>query len=94
MAEMADLMKMDRTTLVRALKPLREKGWIDAVPEGSGSRRHALTLMAAGHAKIVEAIPLWQAAQSEYEAEVGTDRAYQLRSDFLTTTGAVEALRK
>ena len=38
MADLADAMVMDRTTLVRALKPLQRDGIVDAAPESSGTR--------------------------------------------------------
>jgi DNA-binding MarR family transcriptional regulator len=88
MAEMAELMQMDRTTLLRAVKPLREKAWVKADPQKGEPRRHVLTLSAAGRAKIQKAAPLWQAAQAEYEAEIGPDHARRLRSEFLSMTGA------
>src|ERR1700730_11710932 len=51
MAEMAQLMRMYRTTLLRALKPLREKACLNAEPEEGEPRRHILTLSSAGRAK-------------------------------------------
>ncbi len=89
MTEMAEVMQMDRTTLLRALKPLREKAWVSADPQADEPRRHALTLSAAGRAKIEEALPLWQAAQEEYEAEIGPEQARRLRGEFLGMTGAL-----
>jgi DNA-binding MarR family transcriptional regulator len=89
MTELSEIMHMDRTTLLRALKPLRDKAWVNAEPEKGDPRRHIMTLSSAGRAKIEEAMPLWQAAQTEYEAEVGPEHARQLRSEFLNMTGAV-----
>jgi DNA-binding MarR family transcriptional regulator len=89
MAEMAEVMQMDRTTLLRAIKPLRQKGWMRVRPEKSEPRRNELTLTSAGKAKRERALPLWQAAQAEYEAEIGPEHARRLRSEFLNMTGAL-----
>lgn len=89
MAEMAEVMRMDRTTLSRGLKPLREKRWVNAEPEENEPRRHVLTLTTVGRAKIKQAVPLWEAAQAEYEAEIGPEYARRLRSEFLNMTGAL-----
>jgi len=80
--DLADLMVMERTTLVRALKPLRESGWLSTVAEGP---KAALTfsLSASGKAKLAEAEPYWQAAQAEFESEVGRKQANALRTGLL-----------
>ncbi|MGC1302681.1 MAG: MarR family winged helix-turn-helix transcriptional regulator [Caulobacteraceae bacterium] len=88
-AEMAELMQMDRTTLLRAVKPLREKAWVNVDPQEDEPRRHVLTLSAGGRAKIVEARPLWETAQAEYEAEIGPEYARRLRGEFLNMTGVL-----
>lgn len=88
MAEMSELMQMDRTTLLRAVKPLREKAWVNANPQKGEPRRHVLRLSTAGRAKIKEAMPLWRAAQAEYEAAVGAKQARRMRGEFLNMTRA------
>jgi DNA-binding MarR family transcriptional regulator len=69
-SELAASMVMERTTLVRALKPLQGEGLIDSRPEG---RRSALkfSLSAAGKRKVSDCGPFWEAAQKEYESIVG-----------------------
>ena len=80
--ELAEMLIMERTTLVRALKPLQVSGWV--VTESSGnSRAFDLTLSASGLAKVDEAIPLWVEAQAAFEEEVGRDRAIRLRDDIV-----------
>src|SRR5258708_38640567 len=62
MAEMSELLQMDRTTLLRAVKPVPEKAWANADPQKGEPRRHVLTLSTAGRAKIEEAAPPWHPA--------------------------------
>lgn len=81
-ADLADLLVMERTSLVRALKPLQTMGWIAPRPAAEG-RGHELALTAAGKKKTAAAVLLWRAAQRAYEAEVGRDRAIRQRDEIL-----------
>ncbi|HEV7778006.1 MAG TPA: MarR family winged helix-turn-helix transcriptional regulator [Luteibacter sp.] len=83
MAELAETMGMDRTTLVRALKPLQRDRLVVTVAALKGSRQLALNLSAEGMARYEGALPYWMAAQKEFEARVGTDRARKLREELL-----------
>lgn len=80
--DLADLMIMERTTLVRALKPLQRLGYVVSEP---AERGRALVFSASvdGIRKVAEAIPLWLAAQQEFEQTFGRDRASRLRQDNL-----------
>jgi DNA-binding MarR family transcriptional regulator len=79
-AELADMLIMERTSLVRALKPLRAAGWV--VTERSGSGRVLdLTLSPSGLKKVSKAMPLWEEAQAAFEDQVGRDRAIRLRDE-------------
>ncbi|WP_349435168.1 MarR family winged helix-turn-helix transcriptional regulator [Pararhizobium sp. A13] len=79
MSEMAETMVMDRTTLVRALKPLERDGYVVSEPEGKGSRKLLLMLSAQGEKKLTEGVECWHAAQAEYVELVGAERADELR---------------
>ena len=69
---LAERLGLERTTLVRNLKLLEEKGWIKPVPGDRRGVRHRLTK--AGRQKLESAIPLWQAAQRQIEEKLaGTD---------------------
>ena len=85
-AEMAAKLVMDRTTLVRALKPLRTAGLVDAAT-GSGPG-HELRLTPAGERRHAEGEPLWQAAQREMEDRFGRDRMSGLRAELLDLAAA------
>jgi DNA-binding MarR family transcriptional regulator len=76
--ELAKIMIMERTSLVRALKPLQASGWV--VTERSDDvRAFDVTLSPSGMEKVGEAIPLWAEAQAAFEGEVGRDRAVGFR---------------
>ena len=72
---------MDRTTLLRALKPLQRDGLVNSKKSQSDPRQLILTLSAAGQRKLKEATRLWQKAQTEFETQVGSARAARMRSD-------------
>lgn len=77
-AELAALMVMERTTLLRALKPLREDGLLLTEAQGAKAAL-AYTLSAAGAKKLLQAEPCWIAAQQEFEANTGLQQARKLR---------------
>ena len=83
MAALADAMVMDRTSLLRALKPLQRDGLVVSTAAG---RRLELSLTAEGAAKLRAAAPLWRRAQAEFEAQFGASRAARLRDDLREIT--------
>jgi DNA-binding MarR family transcriptional regulator len=86
MSLLSDALVMDRTTLQRAVKPLERDGLI-AAKRGGGDgdpRQMAFLLTPAGRDKLKKAMVRWTAAQSEFEAQVGTTRAARLRKDLLS----------
>ena len=83
MADIAEAMVMDRTTLVRALKPMERDGYVVSEPEGKGSRKLLLALSSKGQQKLSEGAECWHAAQAEYVALVGAERADGLRQMLL-----------
>jgi DNA-binding MarR family transcriptional regulator len=80
--ELAQTLIMERTSLVRALKPLQAAGWVIAKRPGGG---HSFDVMLTplGMEKVAEAMPLWESAQAAFEDEVGPDRAIRLRDETL-----------
>ena len=76
-AEMAKMMVMERTTLLRALKPLQQAGLIVSQP--TAGRAHNLSLTADGQRKLAATAPLWEAAQHDFERTFGRDQAVRLR---------------
>jgi DNA-binding MarR family transcriptional regulator len=82
---LAERLGLERTTLVRNLKTLVEKGWIEPVPGDGRGLRHRLT--PAGRATLKAAIPLWEAAQRRVEERL-------VEIDPESARRAMRALRK
>lgn len=81
---LAASMVMERTTLVRALQPLRNAALVEAVKDGGRDLRYRLTEL--GRHKLQAAVPYWETAQAEYERQFGAERADRLRGDMLALT--------
>jgi len=64
-AALGQLLGMDKTTLSRNLKVLREKGWVEAVA-GQDARRRCVLLTAEGRARLREAKPAWRRAGERF----------------------------
>ncbi|MBC7684605.1 MAG: winged helix-turn-helix transcriptional regulator [Bdellovibrionales bacterium] len=69
-AELAELLGMERTTLTRNLKPLIEAGWVQ-LAAGADSRQRIVTITQAGRAKVDAAYVAWRGAQSQFETLMG-----------------------
>jgi DNA-binding MarR family transcriptional regulator len=83
MKELATALVMDRTTLLRALKPLQRDGLVNSQRSEGDPRQFILGLSAAGERRFKEATRLWKKAQAEFESEVGPARAARLRSELI-----------
>ena len=84
MNELADRMNMDRTTLLRAVKPMQRDGLVTSRRQIDGlgdPRSHVLNISAAGSKRLKLALDLWIAAQRKLEAAIGPARAARLRDD-------------
>ena len=67
----AEHVSLDRSTMIRNIKPLLEKELIESA-EGHGK---TFTLSAKGKQILVTAIPLWQKAQEQIESFLGKEDA-------------------
>ena len=74
---LADGLVLDRTTLIRNLRPLQRRGLIEVGRE-DGGRMHRAALTAAGHRAVAVAIPLWAKAQTRVTDELGTRKSLDL----------------
>ena len=70
MAELAEQMGTERTTMVRNVAPLEATGHILQRPADQG-RAHLYRLSDTGMAALRTALPHWQAAQDALRAELG-----------------------
>jgi len=86
MTELAEELMMDRTSLVRALKPLIRDGYVVSDSSGSAIKKASVRLSDAGEAKMAEAETYWNAAQNEWEKKVGAKRAKALRDELIQVT--------
>lgn len=64
-AALGQMLGMDKTTLSRNLKLLRNKGWVESVP-GKDARRRSISLTAEGRARLREAKPVWRRAGERF----------------------------
>lgn len=90
MAELSNWLGMDRTTLVRNLRPLQRDGWVGLEGGGRGSRVEPL-ITAKGREKIKEIMPAWRSAQEAAVKTLGEQRWSSILSDLET---AAQALAK
>ena len=84
LAALGELLIMERTSLVRALKPLQAAAYVvTELPEPGKGRSFDLRLSATGRQKVAQAEPLWHDAQREFEAGIGRERAVAQRNAVL-----------
>jgi DNA-binding MarR family transcriptional regulator len=88
MAELSKAMVVDRTTLVRTLKPLLRRALVSAPAEAHGTRR-VVRLTPLGQAKLDEAAVHWAAAQARFEQCFGRHQAACLRDELFRMTNGV-----
>jgi len=74
---LAGIMKLERTTLIRNLKPLIEAGLIQDLSE-EGERNRQLTLTEAGLATLEAAQKLWEKAQAGFKTHIGEEEFEKL----------------
>ena len=72
LSALADILAMERTTLLRNLKVLEDAGLVVTEPSGEG-RALSLRLTPDGEKRLHEALPYWQDAQRKLETELGQD---------------------
>jgi len=86
--QLAESMVMDRTTLVRALKPLQREGLIVTETSETDARTFVFSLSDSGLSKLELAYVAWKAAQNEFEKSFGRDRAKALRGELFSVRAA------
>lgn len=70
--QLAAELELERTTLVRNLKPLLANGWILDTAQ-AGRRDRSLLVSAEGEKAVQEARAYWQEAQKEVEERIGRE---------------------
>jgi DNA-binding MarR family transcriptional regulator len=80
MAELSDWLGMDRTTLVRNLRPLERDGLVKSSRRGRGNKV-SLSLTPKGRAALQEFLPHWQVAQRKVVNTLGPERWAEILRD-------------
>lgn len=78
--KLAEMTVTERTTLTRNLTILEKKGLIVVEP-GEDRRERQVSITEQGLEALMEAIPLWEAAQAQIEQGLGGDRMDGLLRD-------------
>lgn len=86
MKQLAEAMRMQRTTLVRTIQPLRRNGLVSSETLGADARALTIALTAAGEERLQAGRKHWYAAQAEFEDRFGERRAAALRSELFAIT--------
>jgi len=80
MAELSEWLAMERTTLVRNLRPLQRDGLVRA--RGGGRGIHVeLFITEKGRAALARRFPAWRSAQNKVVATLGKGRWSQILRD-------------
>jgi DNA-binding MarR family transcriptional regulator len=69
---LAGLLVMDRTTLTRALAGLEQEHLVTVGAAADDARRKVVRLSARGRQVLEKGLPLWQEAQRQLQAELGS----------------------
>jgi DNA-binding MarR family transcriptional regulator len=88
MADLSDWLGMERTTLVRNLRPLQRDGFVQADGGGRGGRVE-LSITTKGRKKIEESMPAWRSAQNAVVKTLGEKRWSAILSDLETAASAL-----
>ncbi|MGF6770043.1 DNA-binding MarR family transcriptional regulator [Paraburkholderia sp. GAS199] len=86
MKQLAEAMRMQRTTLVRTIQPLRRNGLITSEALGADARALSISITPAGEALLNAGRQHWYAAQAEFEHRFGEQRAAALRTELFDMT--------
>jgi len=88
MAELSDWLGMERTTLVRNLRPLQRDGLV-RVGGGGRGRLVELAITAKGRKQIEKLAPAWKSAQRAAVKTLGEKRWSAILSDLETAALAL-----
>jgi DNA-binding MarR family transcriptional regulator len=80
MAELSEWLGMERTTLLRNLRPLQRDGLVRAKGGGRGGRIE-LEITAKGRTAVAKTLPAWRSAQEKVVATLGEERWSTIISD-------------
>jgi len=77
---LAEILAMDRTTMTRNLKLLRDRGFVEP---------HSIALTAKGRRSAAVALPLWEQAQARFVESLGSQRWESLIDELAAAKAAI-----
>lgn len=80
MEDLSDWLGMERTTLVRNLRPLERNGLVELTGTGRGGRV-TVSITAKGKKDLARAMPAWRAAQQAVVKTLGEQRWSAILTD-------------
>ncbi len=90
MAELSEWLGMERTTLLRNLRPLQRDGLVRA--KGAGRGGHVeLEITERGRAALAKTLPAWRSAQDKVLATLGKERWSAIISDLAAVATKLRA---
>jgi DNA-binding MarR family transcriptional regulator len=89
MAELSEILGMERTTLLRNLRPLQRDGFVMIEGGGHGGRVE-LSLTAKGRNQIEKFAPAWESAQRTAVQVLGENRWSALLADLEKVAAALK----
>jgi len=88
MQELAGQLDLDPSTMTRTLRPLEQDGLV-RIETASDRRAKSLVLTSAGRHKLGECHALWNGAQTELRARLGSEVFNRVVADMNTVTQAL-----
>jgi DNA-binding MarR family transcriptional regulator len=89
MEELSDWLGVERTTLVRGLRPLQRDGMLKITGGGRGGRV-SISISAEGRREMLKASPAWSAAQRAVVKTLGERRWSAILSDLERVTRSLK----
>ena len=83
LAELAEVLVLDRSALGHNLRPLQRDGYVELLPGADDRRVRRIQLTEAGLAKYHEAREHWRRAQARFTEVIGETEAAALREQLL-----------
>lgn len=92
MEDLSAVLGMERTTLVRNLRPLQREKWVAVAGGGRGSKV-ALSITARGRQELEKFAPAWRSAQRAIVQTLGEERWSSVLADLEHATTALNKSR-
>lgn len=89
---LAELMAIDRTTLIRNLAVLENQHWVVPVPGKNKGVKYFL-VTSAGHAAILKALPFWIEAQKTFKSRIKEKTWEELLHDIKDVVAVTHAAK-